>query len=395
MRQSLLVGEEVRVPLHGDAEPLGQNVVPGRGYVLRPLDISLVGLVGDGSTEIRLGLQPRRRIRDLLEIIESIVEDGRMRIRVLAPQDVEELHLHVVARRVPDSPLGRHGQDEPVVDLGSPLLDGAYDILTNITGQPLVHRVHLGPKTLKLVDGHGTDLEETVRHEVLDPLLGGDELLAKRPITGRVLKGSLGHEIEQGTLGPGDGGAEGLHDLLSLLHGRRSRHLMGGRRVNRQEVGLQESFVQRLRPASSNDNVLLVDEALLHPTLLEMAAGLRLVGDVDRSLGEEPPAEDLLSPEFEAREQAKIGSVSEGHLRFREADESLHSVAIVIKTGIANPIIDPVHLHLDLLADRDSAGEDIVSELCVISRGSGIRQHSQRRRRRRFLPPPLRALLAA
>ena len=302
-----------------------------------------------------------------------------MRIRVLAPQDVEELHLHVVARRVPDGTLRGHGQDEPVIDLGSPLLDGTDDILSNIAGQPLVHRVHLGPKTLKLVDGHGANLEQTVRHEVLDPLLGGDELLAKRSVAGRVLKRSLSHEIEQGTLGSGDGGAEGLHDLLRLLHGRRGRHLVGGRRVDRQEIGLKECLIQRLRPASGDDDVLLVDEALFHPALLEMAAGVRLVGDVDRSLGEEPPAEDLLGPEFEAREQAKIGSVGESHLRFREADESLHSVAIVIKTGIANPIIDPVHLHLDLLADRDTTRKDIFSKLCVISRGSGIRQHGQRR----------------
>ena len=105
MPQGLLVGEEVRIPLHGDAEPLGQDVVPSRRHVLRPFDVTLICLVGDGGPEVRLGLQPGRRIPDLLEVVEPVVEDGRVGIRVLPPKNVEELHLHVVASRVPDGTL--------------------------------------------------------------------------------------------------------------------------------------------------------------------------------------------------------------------------------------------------------------------------------------------------
>ena len=161
------------------------------------------------------------------------------------------------------------------------MLDGADHVFTNIAREPLVHRVHLGAEALEFIDRHGSNLEQAVSHEVLDPLLGGDELLPERAAAGRVLERPLSHEIEQGALGPCDGGAEGLHDLLGLLHRRRGRHLVGGRRVDREEVGLEEGFVQRLRPASGDNDVLLVDEALLHPAFLEMTASCRLVRDVD------------------------------------------------------------------------------------------------------------------
>ena len=78
MRQRLFVGEVVRVPLHGDTEPLGQNIVAcGRSF-LSSLNLQLIGLVSDCLSQIRIGLQPHGRVGHFLELVQLVVPDRDM-----------------------------------------------------------------------------------------------------------------------------------------------------------------------------------------------------------------------------------------------------------------------------------------------------------------------------
>ena len=219
-----------------------------------------------------------------------------MLVSVFALKDFEELHLYVVTAGVSDRALGGDGHDKPIVDLGCPLFESADDILSNIAGEPLVHRAELWTEPLKLVDGHGANLDDAVRHEVLDPLLGGAELLTIGLGTRGVSNLAVGHEREQRTLAPSHGGSKRLHDLLGLFHGRGSSDLSGRGGIDCEKIRLQQCLVQRLGSASSNDDVLLVDEALLDFAFLEVSTAAVLVLDEDRALDEIPPAEDLLGP---------------------------------------------------------------------------------------------------
>ena len=115
MRQSLIVCEEVRESLHRDSKPLGQNIVPCCGNVLRALDLELVGLVADSPTEVGLSFDPHGGIGDLLDVIEFVVPDRRVRSRVVSLENIKELLLHVVTARVTNGTLRRDGEDEVVI----------------------------------------------------------------------------------------------------------------------------------------------------------------------------------------------------------------------------------------------------------------------------------------
>ena len=152
MRKRFLVGEEVGVTFHWDAETLGENIVSCGGSLLGAFDVKLIGLIGNRLSKIRIRLDPHVRISDFLGIVKPIIEYGDMRIDVFPFENVHQLHLDGVADRISDRSLGRGGHDEIIVKLRSTLFDGADHILTNIAGQPFVNGRYLGTKTLELVD---------------------------------------------------------------------------------------------------------------------------------------------------------------------------------------------------------------------------------------------------
>ena len=71
----------------------------------------------------------------------------------------------------------------------------------------------------------------------------------------------------------------------------------------------------------------------------------------------------------------QILTVSEGHLRFAEADEPLDRKIVIVETRITNTVIDPIHLQFDFVAYRDLTRQDSCTELSIIARGCGITEH--------------------
>jgi len=131
--------------------------------VFRPLDVALICLVGYRDSDIRLRLDPHFGVGYFLNIVQSIVPDRRMWIVELSFENLEKLELHRVSGRVSNSSFGRNGKDKVILDLRGALLDGTDNILPDIARQPLVDRIHLGAKSLKLVDCHWTNFEKTSR----------------------------------------------------------------------------------------------------------------------------------------------------------------------------------------------------------------------------------------
>src|SRR3954464_5107026 len=126
--------------------------------------------------------------------------DRNMGRRVIALQNLLQLHFDGVARAVSDSSFRTDSKNKVLVLLRRALLDGAYNILANITGQPLVDRRDLRPEPLQLRNGHRTDLENRARQEVFNALLGCGELLSQRAITSGVLHRPLRQKLEERTL---------------------------------------------------------------------------------------------------------------------------------------------------------------------------------------------------
>jgi hypothetical protein len=171
-----------------------------------------------------------------------------------------------------------------------------------ITRQPFVDGGDLGSKSLQLVDGQRPNLKQRPGEKVLDTLLGGSQLLSHHSITGSVLQRTLGKKLEQRTPRTSYGSTEGRHNLFRLLHCRSRCYLMRGIGIHREIVSLNESGEHRLRSTSSHDEVELLDQANLDRPFLVMATMITIGWNVDRSINEVIPAEDLLGPELE-REQ--------------------------------------------------------------------------------------------
>ena len=75
MRDCLLVGEEVGVSLHGDSEPLGEDVVSSSWSLFHSLDVLLIPIIRDSDANVRLGFYPHSRIRYFLDVVKAVVED--------------------------------------------------------------------------------------------------------------------------------------------------------------------------------------------------------------------------------------------------------------------------------------------------------------------------------
>lgn len=89
---------------------------------------------------------------------------------------------------------------------------------------------------------------------------------------------------------------------------------MRRRGVDIEEVALKARLVEGLGRTTSNDEVLLVGQPLLDrlgDVATAVVVGTRLV---DLTFDEVVPAEDLLSPEFEAGEQVKVATVGQSQL---------------------------------------------------------------------------------
>ena len=239
MRECLLVGEEVAVTLHRDAKPLGKDVVTVCRCFLGSFDFLMVGLVGYCLPEVRLGFDPHGWVVDLLDLIQLVVEDRDMWSDVVALEDVHQFHFDGIAGTVTDGAFRAHGHDQIVREFGRSLLDRADDVLSEVSGQPLVNRIDLGSKALKLVDRHRPDFEQRTGQEVLDALLGGHELLSTGPGARGVLQGPVRQELEQWSTTSSDRSPDRRHDFFGLFHGRGSRDLMGRVGIDVEEVALK------------------------------------------------------------------------------------------------------------------------------------------------------------
>ena len=96
------------------------------------------------------------------------------------------------------------------------------------------------------------------------------------------------------------------------------------------------------------------------------------IGDIYTSFDEIVPSKDLLTPELEGVKQVEVGPIGQCHLLLREFDPTLHGLVIVIDSRIGNKIVDAVHLHFDLFADRDFAPHYGISKHAVVFRDGSI-----------------------
>ena len=372
--QSLLVGEVVGVPLHRKAEPLGQHIIPCGGGGFRPVHILLIGLIGDGLSQIRVGLRPHIGVGHLLNRVQLVPPDGNMLLRrANALENVHQLHFDGIAGAVTNRALGTGRYNKVVVQLGGALLHRADDILPGVGGgQPLVHGGHFAAQALELVHRHGADLNQGARDKILNTLLGRGQLHPIGPGPGGVLQRPLSHELEDGASGPGDGGLDGVDDLLGLLHGGGRGDLMGGGAVHNTEVCLNAGIVKRLRRASPHDQVLLFGQPLLDPLGHIASASAVRIGYIDRAVVEIVPAEHLFPPKLEGIQEMQVGTVGQGQLVLAELDPALHRPVIIVVTGRLDQPVNPVHLHGNFLADRNIAADDRIAECAVVTGDGGV-----------------------
>ena len=100
MTKGFFIREEIGVTLHGNTKPLSHDVVPRSGRHLCPLDIKVVGLVRYCLPEVRVGLEPHRRISNFFNRIQAIMEYRHVWGVILALKNALELHLYGVANAI-------------------------------------------------------------------------------------------------------------------------------------------------------------------------------------------------------------------------------------------------------------------------------------------------------
>lgn len=139
------------------------------------------------------------------------------------------------------------------------------------------------------------------------------------------------------------------------------------------DVSLMTHEIHGLGCASSDDQILLVDQALLDATLLVMTAGSILIRDIHRTINKIVPTMHLLGPYLERVKEMQRRAVGEHQFAFAEFDESFNRVSVVINIRIANEVVDAIHLERDLSANRYLAAHDLVSKYTVVMWGFRIR----------------------
>ena len=140
--KGLLISKEVGVAFHRQVEALGQNIIPCTGRVFRALHIQLISLIAHSLPEVRVRLQPHFRLAYFVDRVQLVIEDGDMRVDILALQDLHQLHFDGVAAAVSDSTLRACRHDEIIFVLGCALLDGADGVFPDVAGEPFVHGRH-------------------------------------------------------------------------------------------------------------------------------------------------------------------------------------------------------------------------------------------------------------
>src|ERR1700757_4077056 len=148
---------------------------------------------------------------------------------------------------------------------------------------------------------------------------------------------------------------------------------MRRRRVDIQEVALYTLGIHRLCSTSRNDEILLGRQSLLYSLVDVASAVIIFSGNVDTSIDEVVPTEDLFSPEFEGRKQMKIAAISESKLVLTVEEEPFNRFVVVPDVWVRDERIDSVHLHGDLPVNRDVALDYCLTELTVVLGSRRIR----------------------
>ena len=117
---------------------------------------------------------------------------------------------------------------------------------------------------------------------------------------------------------------------------------------------------------------MLVDETLLD-LLLDVVATMSVrISLVDASLDKVIPSEDLLSPQLEAVQEMEISAIGQCQLALAIPDPALDRLVVIVDSRIGDELVDPVHLHGDLFADRDLASDYGVTKRAVILWNGGV-----------------------
>ena len=115
-------------------------------------------------------------------------------------------------------------------------------------------------------------------------------------------------------------------------------------------------------------------KTLLDPLADIVAASPVRAGLVNRPVLEVVPAEEILSPELEGRQDVHVRSVRQSQLILTELDPSLDRRRVIVKVRTPDQIVDPVHLHRDRLTDRDLSAHHGIPEHAVVLRYRRVRE---------------------
>ena len=139
MRKSFFVSEVIGVPLHRQSKSLCKNIVSGSWSFFSSFNIKLISFIAYGFSKIWISLEPHFRVSDFINGIKLVPPNRNVGIDVVAFKDVHQLHFDGVAASVTNRTFRADCNNDVVVHLGCALLNCADNILSNVSGKPLIN----------------------------------------------------------------------------------------------------------------------------------------------------------------------------------------------------------------------------------------------------------------
>ena len=139
MRKSFFISEVIGVTLHRQSKSLRKNIVSGSWSFFSSFNIKLISFIAYGFSKIRISLEPHFRVSDFVNGVKLVPPNRNVGIDVVTLKDVHQLHFDGVAASVTNRTFRTDCNDDVVIHLGCTLLNCTDNILSNVTGKPLIN----------------------------------------------------------------------------------------------------------------------------------------------------------------------------------------------------------------------------------------------------------------
>ena len=139
MRKSFFISEVIGIALHRQPKSLCKDIVSGSWSFFSSFNIKLISFIAYSFSEIRISLEPHFRVSDFINGIKLIPPNGNMGIDVVTLKDVHQLHFDSVAASVTNRTFRADCNNDIVIHLGCTLLNSTDNVLSNVTGKPLIN----------------------------------------------------------------------------------------------------------------------------------------------------------------------------------------------------------------------------------------------------------------